>query len=486
MKKVEFLSLSAPIHADLLILPIAEGKTIDPHLKKTDKALYDAIMFNIKREGFTGKLNQQIRMTTNGASSITHVWIVGLGSNQQLSSVKLQELGGSLLPAISESSLAIYDDGSEKSEIGLHLTFGMMQRAWSFHKYKTQPAMEHDFSIQLLSQSPDTYKKQFQYYQHLFEGIVLARDLTSEPASTLYPKTYAERCESLKKCGIQVDVLDASQLKEIGAHAILAVGKGSINPPYIVVLHWNGGPADQKPVALVGKGVCYDSGGINIKNTHLAEMKWDKAGAGAVVGTIQALALMKAPVNVVGVIGLVENMPDGGALKPSDVIQTLAGITVEVVDTDNEGRLVLADCLSYSKRFSPRAIVDLGTLTLETFGALGSEYGGLFCEDQKLVDSLVKAGQTSGEKLWQLPMGEAFAKQIESPVADIKNIGILGFGESSAAAEFLKCFVDEKTPWAHLDIAGVAWTQEDKPLFRQGVTGFGVRLLVEWLTKTKF
>ena len=377
-------------------------------------------------------------------------------------------------------SAYIYTSHLEEPIAG-HMAFGFLLKNWSFDKYQKNPTKKTGKTIQFICQNPEVQEKEFAYLKAIYQGVALARELTSEPANILYPEIYAERCLKLRELGIEVDVLDRDQLKKIGAHALLAVGKGSVNPPFLVALRWNGGPAGEAPVALVGKGVCYDSGGINLKSSYLVEMKWDKAAASTVVGVMQSLAKVKAPINVVGVIGLAENMPDGGALKPSDVIETLSGKRVEVVDTDNEGRLILADCLSYAQRFSPRVMIDLGTLTLETFGALADVYGGVFSEDEILIKSLMEAGEQSGERLWPLPMGSAFAKHIQSTIADVKNGGIAGFGESSSTAEFLKCFVDEGVSWAHLDIAGMAWTKEEQLLCQSGVTGYGVRLLMEWL-----
>lgn len=485
MNAIEFIDLSAPFSADLLVLPLFMGEKVDPNIEKRDPALYKAVVYNLEREKFGGSSTENMVITTNGTSTISKVLVIGLGPREEICELKLQEAGCTLAVKLEEhpaENVAIASWGVESEEGASHLALGLLLGAWSFDKYKSCFKGKAPSSIRFICKAPAEQRERFDHYRCLAEGITLARELTSEPANVLYPETYAKRCLSLGEMwGLQVDVFDEEQLEKLGAHALLAVGKGSSNPPRLVVLHWKGGEPGEAPIALVGKGVCYDSGGINIKSSHLVEMKWDKAGASAVVGTMYALASMKAPVNVVGIIGLVENMPDGAALKPGDIIQTLAGKSVEVIDTDNEGRLVLADCLSYAQRFNPRSIIDLGTLTLETFGALGGEYAGLFCEAELLTNELTHAGNVSGEKLWRLPLGEAFAKQIRSSVADIKNGGCPGFGESSAAAEFLRCFVNPSIPWAHLDIAGVAWVRDESPFCRQGATGFGVRVLVEWI-----
>jgi leucyl aminopeptidase len=480
MKHTACVDLQTDQDIDLLVVPICYQQPFPQRLSEINKALEGGLEYNLKREKFTGDRYQKVLITTNGKHPIPKVLLIGLGKREELSPLILQELGGWLCPYLQElcsSSITIENANLTSEEIA-SIAFGVWLRRCMHNKYCTNK--QQPFTLKICCES-----EKLQEYRSMYQGINLARDLTSEPANVLFPQAFAERCLELRSIGLEVTVLDEKQLARLGVRGMLAVGAGSSNPPRLVVLEWKGVSASQPPIALVGKGVCFDAGGINIKTDHLLEMKMDKAGAATVVGTMQALALMNSPVNVVGVIGLAENMPDGKALKPSDVISMYSGKTVEVVDTDNEGRLILADCLWYvQKHYSPKAIVDLGTLTLETFGALGGEYAGLFSEDKSLSETLIAAGNRSGEKLWPLPMGEPFAKQIESSIADIKNAGIFGYGESSAAAEFLKCFIRPDLPWAHLDIAGVAWSQEDKLLSPKGVTGFGVKLLVDWILTT--
>lgn len=484
MNNMTLMQSSVTLETDLLIVPLCEGDPLPRTLLDMDKALTGGIAFNLKREKFDGQKHQLLWITTNGSHSVAKVLLVGVGPRSSLTIPSLQEVGGKIASALTghEKEKVIVDATCFEEENGAALfAFGMQLKAWRFNKYCKKPAPVLQ-SIQFLCDSPEVQQNSFSFYNYLCKAVLNAREMISEPANVLFPETFAGRCLELSKIGLDVEILNPEQLEELGMHALLAVGKGSVRSPRVVILQWKGGADQQPPIALVGKGVCYDSGGINIKTTHLLEMKWDKAGAGAVLGTLQAMALMKAPINVVGVIGLVENMPDGAAMKPGDIIQTLAGKTVEVVDTDNEGRLVLADCLWYAQeRFFPEVVIDLGTLTLETIGVLAGEYGGIFCEDNLLAQTLITAGNVSGERLWALPMGEAFAKQIESSIADMKNMGRLGFGESAAAAEFLKCFMQPGVKWAHLDIAGVAWSQEECPLSGPGVTAYGVRLLTFWL-----
>lgn len=409
--------------------------------------------------------------------------LINLHSKKACTKRILEEAGSALLKKVS--------DGDEKvlllnlkgcSVDALNLLTGMMLASFKFNKYKTvlRPS-ENRFleKIIVLCDEPKIFQERFKRINAQIEGTLYARSLTSEPPNVLYPKAYAERLKELEGYGIEVEILDKHELETIGMTAILAVSQGSQHNPSVVIMKWMGSKdKTESPIALVGKGVCFDAGGLCLKSApHQFMMKWDKAGAGVVAGTMKTLAMSKAHVNVIGIVGLVENMPDGAALKPGDIIHTMSSQTVEIENTDAEGRLVLADCLYYvENRFSPKVIIDLGTLTMETFASLGNSYAGLYGTSEILNNELKIAGVQSGDLLWELPMGESFAKQIESNVADMKNLGVEHLGENGAAAEFLKRFV-KNTPWAHLDIAGVSWTDQDLPLSEKGVTGFGVRLL---------
>jgi leucyl aminopeptidase len=381
-------------------------------------------------------------------------------------------------------------DLRQLGEEGLDLLSGFLLAAWRFDKYRSfQKAQDCRLlcEIVVLCNNAEDMKQRFQVPYAAVQGTLYARALTSEPPNQLPPLAYANKLKELEALGVGVQILERDALEAAGMSALLAVSQGSSQHPAVAILTWNGDPVEEEnPIVIVGKGVCFDSGGLCLKPImHQYEMKWDKAGAGTVAGLIKALALAKAEVSVVGILGLVENMPDGAAIKPGDVINTASGKTVEIVNTDAEGRLVLADCLWYAQeRFNPSLLIDLGTLTMETFASLGTLYAALYCNKRDLAASLMKSGECSGEFLWELPMGPYFAKQIESSVADIKNLGVEFFGENGAAAEFLRCFVKEGVSWAHLDIAGVAWTKEDLPLAAKGVTGFGVRLLLDWILKS--
>ena len=307
-----------------------------------------------------------------------------------------------------------------------------------------------------------------------WKGVNLAKSLTNAPSNVLYPRAYAEKVqESLGPLGVLVTIYD--DVMSLDMHAMYGAGQGSEHAPCMIVLEWKGSVQD--PIALVGKGVCFDSGGLCLKTSMQQRvMKYDKAGASVIAGLFYTLAMMKTPIHVVGILGMIENMPDGKAIKPGDVLSSLSGLSIEIVDTDAEGRLVLADCLTYAEQyFHPKILIDLGTLTIETRASLGEAFAGLYTEDKQLSQELCMAGKMVEEQLWPLPMGPYFAKQIISPVADVKNSGCDLCGENGAAAEFLKRFISPTIPWAHIDLSGVAWTD-------QGVTGFGVLLLEQWMT----
>ncbi len=310
-------------------------------------------------------------------------------------------------------------------------------------------------------------------------GVEHGRDLVTEPANVLTPAAFAEHCRKLgQEVGLEVEVLEQADLEKLGMRALLGVAQGSVNEPYVVVMTWKGGREGEAPVALVGKGVCFDTGGISLKPASgMEEMKWDMGGAAAVFGAMKAIAGRKAKANVVAVLGLVENMPSGTAQRPGDVVKAMSGTTVEVINTDAEGRLVLADALHYTvERFKPKAMVDMATLTGAVIVALGHEQAGLFASNDVLSDQLIAAGDAVGERVWRLPMGSDYAKHIKSDIADIKNTGRAREAGATAGAVFLQRFVGD-VPWAHIDIAGVAWSKRDLPLAAKGATGFGVRLL---------
>ena len=311
------------------------------------------------------------------------------------------------------------------------------------------------------------------------EGTFYARDLVSEPGNVLHPDEYAKRLRSLKKYGLKVTIYDDKKLKKLGMNALLGVGQGSVKGSYLITMEWKGTKKNSKPLAFVGKGVCFDTGGYSLKPAKFMEdMTYDMAGSAAVVGLMKNLALRKAKINAVGVVGLVENMVSGNAQRPGDIVKSYSGKTIEILNTDAEGRLVLADALSFTeKKFKPRFIIDLATLTGAIIVSLGSEYGGLFSNNDNLSKQLIDAGEKVEEKLWRMPLNDNFDKLINSKNADMQNINYVGGAGSTTAAQFLQRFILNKTPWAHLDIAGMAFSKYGGALNSSGATGYGVRLL---------
>ncbi|MCX7864093.1 MAG: leucyl aminopeptidase, partial [Novosphingobium sp.] len=331
----------------------------------------------------------------------------------------------------------------------------------------------------IVSGAPRGAQSAWQTEAAVAEGVEFTRELVTEPANVLYPESFVERClERLSGTGIVLRVLDEEAMRALGMGALLGVAQGSARPPRLLVMEWRGGKQDERPVAFVGKGGTFDTGGISIKPAAgMEDMKWDMGGAGAVAGAMLALARRGAQANVIGICGLVENMPDGKAQRPGDVVTSMSGQTIEVINTDAEGRLVLCDALTYLQReFSPAAIVDLATLTGAMIVSLGHEYAGMFANDDDLAAKLDAAGKESGDKLWRFPLGSAYDKLIDSQIADMKNVGPR-HGGSITAAQFIQRFIENDTPWAHLDIAGVVWADKPGATWDKGATGFGVRLI---------
>lgn len=371
---------------------------------------------------------------------------------------------------------------SEKDFIG-HFLHGLKLKSYEFNIYKTKKEKKI-ILINVLGKKNNLTIRNELKFKALEEGINFARDLVSEPPNVLNPKEYVNRLLKLRKLKIKVTVYNESQLKKLGMHSLLGVGRGSINESFLVSLEWNGNKKDKKaPLSFVGKGVCFDTGGISLKPARfMEEMKYDMAGSAVVSGLIQSLAIRKAKVNAVGVVGLVENMPGGNAQRPGDIVKSYSGKTIEVLNTDAEGRLVLADALSFTeKKFKPKCIIDLATLTGAIIMALGEEYAGLFSNNNDLSSKIEKAGEKVGEKVWRLPLHENYDKLMNSPVADIQNINYAGGAGSITAAQFLQRFILNKTPWAHLDIAGMAFSKKAANLNPGGATGFGVRLLNKFI-----
>ena len=355
---------------------------------------------------------------------------------------------------------------------------GVKLKSYDFDKYKSKKK-NRLFEIDILYKSNPLELNKNKKFHSLIEGINFTKDLVSEPGNVLHPDEYAKRLIQLRKIGLKVNVFDKKKLKALGMNALLGVGQGSIRGSYLVTLEWNGSKSKKKPLAFVGKGVCFDTGGISLKPAKFMEdMTYDMAGSAVVVGLMKNLALRKAKINAVGVVGLVENMPGGNAQRPGDIVKSYSGKTIEVLNTDAEGRLVLADALTYTERkFKPEFIIDLATLTGAIIVSLGSEYAGLFSNNDKLSKQIFESGKKVDEKVWRMPLHKNYDKLMDSKNADMQNINYVGGAGSTTAAQFLQRFILNKTPWAHLDIAGMAFSKYGGALNSGGATGYGVRLL---------
>jgi leucyl aminopeptidase len=469
----------------------AAGTALLPAAVAADKASGGALSRAVKFSTFKGKSGQMLEVLAPAGMKASRLLLVGLGAPEALDEKGLETLGAQIVGRLftsGETVAAVEIDvpkGSKvkKAELAAHLAFGATLKSYSFNKYRTQGLDEYERRLKTLKiVTPDVAaaKKAHAGLQAVADGIFLARDLVNEPPNVLYPVEFARRAKTtLTKLGVKVEILGEAEMKKQGFGALLGVGQGSDRESQLVVMQWNGGKKNGKPIAFVGKGVCFDSGGLSIKvGGGMMGMKGDMAGAAAVTGTMLALAARKAKVNAVGVIGLVENMPGSNATRPDDVLKSLSGKTIEVLNTDAEGRLVLADALTYTqRRFAPKFVIDLATLTGAIVAALGYEHAGVFSNDEQLVNRIQSAGRYTGERVWQLPLDPFYDKMIKSKIADMKNIGGANSG-SITAAQFLKRFIENDTPWAHLDIAGVAWQDgEQKPTIPSWGTGWGVRLL---------
>ena len=417
--------------------------------------------------------------------------LVGLGKPDGLDARAAQAVGGTIVATLEKSgdsaaTIAVDTvDGAPlgAAEMAANVGFGALLRGYRFDKYRTKQKPDDKPSLNRLTVTTAEHaraRNAFRPLAEVAEGVFLTRDLVSEPANVIFPASLAERAKALTELGVAVEILDENRMAKLGMGALLGVAQGSANAPRLVTMRWNGAPRakDKQPIAFVGKGVTFDTGGISIKASGgMEDMKWDMGGAGVVIGLMRALAGRKAKVNAVGMIGLVENMPSATAQRPGDVVTSMSGQTVEVINTDAEGRLVLCDVFWYcQEKYRPRAIVDLATLTGAIIISLGHQKAGLFANDDTLASRLVAAGSAVGEQLWRMPLGDAYDRQIDSDIADMKNIGGREAG-SITAAQFLQRFIKEGTPWAHLDIAGVTWSKKNAATVPKGGTGFGVRLL---------
>ena len=469
---------------------VSEGNVLAGLADRADKLAGGAIRRALSVSRYSGKPGQILELVAPSGMNASRILLAGLGKPGKFDGPAAERLGASVTARLftsGEKSVTFLIDAPKDARItgnalAARLAMGARLRSYTFNAYRTKDRDEHEPTLKTIrvgTANPSAAERTFAAFNAVADGVSFARDLVNEPPNMLSPAEFAARAKSLTKLGVRVRVLGESEMKKLGMGALLGVGQGSERESQLVVMQWNGAKrADAAPVALVGKGVCFDSGGLSLKTgAGMMGMKGDMGGAAAVVGTMQALAARKARANVVGVIGLVENMPDGKAQRPDDVVKSMSGQTIEVLNTDAEGRLVLADALWYAQsQFKPRCVIDLATLTGAILVALGHEHAGLFSNDDALAERLTQAGREEGEAVWRLPLGDAYDKVLKSKIADMKNIGGPQAG-SITAAQFLQRFID-KTPWAHLDIAGVAWQDgEHKELAPSWATGWGVRTL---------
>ena len=486
------LSFVAPkaVGSGAWVVAAAEGNKLLPAAIEADKAVGGALGRAAGANRFTGKSGQMLELLAPSGVKASRILVVGLGKAADCDANRIESAAAAAIGRVrnsgeTEVSLQLEVPKGTKlrpADLAAHVAFAAKLRTYSFNRYRTKNLDEHEQrlkSIRILTDDTAGARRSFASMDAVASGVMLARDLVNEPPNVLSPLEFARRVRAtLVKAGVKVDVLGEAQMKKLGMGALLGVGQGSERESQLVVMHWNGGRKKDQPLAFVGKGVCFDSGGLSLKPPgSMMSMKGDMGGAAAVTGTMLALATRKAHVNAVGIIGLVENMPSGTAQRPDDVVKSMSGQTIEVLNTDAEGRLVLADALTYAQqKFKPQLVIDLATLTGAILVALGHEHAGLFSNNDKLSQRIGDAGSEVGEPVWRLPLGASYDKALRSKIADMKNIGGPSAG-SITAAQFLQRFVDD-TPWAHLDIAGVAWQDgEHKALIPSWATGWGVRLL---------
>ena len=427
-------------------------------------------------EGDSGSVAEMIESTGGGRRTL----LVGLGEGTPADAVKAGAAVTAKLLTSGETRVVVDVNGLDDAAV-VRLIEGLVLRGWRYDRYRTKlPASQRPTlaTVVVVGASAGA-QAGWAKAAAVVDGVGFARELVTEPANIIYPETFVERCQKLAELGVEIQVLDEDAMRAAGMGSLLGVSQGSIRPARLLVMRWDGSDGAQAtPVAFVGKGVTFDTGGISLKPpAGMEDMKWDMGGAAAVAGAMMAIAGRKAKAHVVGICGLVENMPDGNAQRPGDVVTSMSGQTIEVINTDAEGRLVLCDCMTWvQKHYSPKVMVDLATLTGAMIVSLGHEHGGIFSNNDALAGQLIAAGADVGDPLWRMPMGEAYNKMIDSPIADMKNVGPREAG-SITAAQFLQRFVDDGVAWAHLDIAGMVWASKPGPGWDKGATGYGVRLL---------
>lgn len=466
-----------------VIVCVGDGGKLSATAKQLDKTTGGALSRAIKESRFSGKVSQLLDVVAPNGVSYGRILLAGVGKG--LNEQEQLSLGGQLYAHLNQAGvksahIAVEATGRDLASAAANIAHGAHLRSYRFDKYRTQEKADAKPTLRTFAvrvKGAAAARRAYAPLEKVAEGVFFTRDLVSEPPNVLYPETFAKEVKALTKLGVKVEVLGEKQMAKLGMGSLLGVGQGSVRESQIAIMRWEGAAKSQKPVAFIGKGVTFDTGGISLKpGPGMQDMKWDMGGAGTVAGLMKALAGRKAKVNAVGLIGLVENMPDGNAQRPGDIVTSMSGQTIEIHNTDAEGRLVLADVLWYAQdRFKPQFMVDLATLTGAIIISLGHEHAGMFSNDDKLSEQLTKAGLATGEKVWRMPLGDAYDKKLNTDGADMKNVAGRD-GGSITAAQFLQRFVN-KVPWAHLDIAGMAWSSAASPIVPRGGTGYGVRLL---------
>ncbi len=490
--KISLTDLKTPVTGTMVVLTdddLALGATARAALKPSG----DLFQRIARIEKFKGKRNKVLAIAAPAGLKLEHLLFAGVGKARDMKAEDWLKLGGTImgrLPAGARNVTVLAQLGSGKfsAQDAAQIALGIKLRAYKFDRYKTRKKGDDEETkpaaadIKIAVEDAAAGRKAWAHAEGVGDGIVLARELVNEPPNVLFPAEFAKRATELRKLGVQVEVLDEPMMRTLGLRPLLAVGQGSERDSRLVIMRWNGAKKkSEAPLAIVGKGVCFDTGGISIKPAaSMEDMKGDMAGAACVTGLMHALAARKAKANVIGVIGIVENMPDGNSYRPGDILKSYSGQTIEVVNTDAEGRLVLCDALAYAnERFKPKLMIDLATLTGAILVALGQEYAGLFSNDDKLAERLTEAGKVTGELVWRMPLAPYYDKMIDSKFADMKNTGGR-YGGSITAAQFLQRYVG-KTPWAHLDIAGTGMAAHNTEIGDSWGPGWGVRLLNEFI-----
>ncbi|MDB2414470.1 leucyl aminopeptidase [Rickettsiales bacterium] len=470
-----------------LVFLVSESLNFSKELKDIDQKSDKLISRAIKFQNFKGKTGQTIDITAPKDLNCELITIIGTGKEKNLSQNDAQSIGGKIYTKVNsnKSSSACICVGQVKDPYiaAANIAYGIKLKSYRFDKYKTKQEDDKLPTFKkttIVCEGHGNAETLFDKFDKVAEGVFLSRDVVTEPPNILYPQSYADIVKGeLNISGATVKVLDRNAMHKLGMGALLGVAQGSEKEARLVVIEYNGSDKKDPPIAFVGKGVTFDTGGISLKpSLGMEDMKYDMGGSAAVVGVMKALAGRKAKINAVGVIGLVENMPGSNAQRPSDVVTSMSGQTVEVLNTDAEGRLVLCDALTYCQEtFKPKVVIDLATLTGAIVIALGDQYAGLFTNSDKLAKQLSAAGSDTNERVWRFPLGEEYDKLLDSPIADMQNISSGRGAGSITAAQFLQRFIKDGVEWCHLDIAGVAWTKEEKDICPKGATGFGVRLL---------